>query len=133
MRHHDHGLAMILAQRLSIPVYGINMPQHFMLGYQDHLGLQIIKQFNDPSEIIEEHNGGIMFYIDPFNSGKIHSESSLRQFLHQLQIDPKSEYFKICSHVEIIQRVIRNLIFAYSKVGDQRKLEVLKLMMSTVK
>jgi regulator of sirC expression with transglutaminase-like and TPR domain len=23
---------MILAQRLSIPVYGINMPQHFMLG-----------------------------------------------------------------------------------------------------
>jgi hypothetical protein len=74
-----------------------------------------------------------MFYIDPFNSGKIHSESSLRQFIHQLQIDPKSEYFKICSHVEIIQRVIRNLIFAYSKVGDQRKLEVLKLMMSTVK
>lgn len=123
---------MVIAQRLSIPVYGINMPQHFMLGYQDHLGLQIIKQFNDPSELDEQAQGGIMFYIDPFNGGKVHSESSLRHFLHQLEIEPKAEYFKICSHIEIIQRVIRNLIFAYDKTGDQHKLEVLKLMMSTL-
>lgn len=124
---------MIVAQRLSIPVYGINMPQHFMLGYQDHLGLQIIQRFNDPSEIDDEVLEGIMFYIDSFNEGKIHSESSLRQFLQQIQIDPKPEYFKICSHLEIIQRVIRNLIFAYTKKEDHQKLEVLKMMMSTLK
>jgi regulator of sirC expression with transglutaminase-like and TPR domain len=124
---------MIVAQRLSIPIYGINMPQHFMLGYQDHLGLQIIKQFSEPSEIDDEIIEGIMFYIDPFNGGKIHSESSLNHFLLQLEIQPKPEHFKICSNIEIIQRVIRNLIHSYSKSGDQHKLEVLKMMMSTVK
>jgi len=124
---------MSIAQKLSIPIYGINMPQHFVVGYQDHLGLQIIQQFNDPSEIDPESQNGIMFYVDPFNGGKMHSESSLRQFLTQLEIEPKSEYFKICSHIEIIQRVIRNLIFAYSKTEDQHKLEVLKMMMSTLK
>ena len=33
----------LIAQRLNIPVYGVNLPQHFVLGYKNIDGLEILK------------------------------------------------------------------------------------------
>ncbi|MBR9861012.1 hypothetical protein GYB22_09775 [bacterium] len=113
----------IIAQRLNIPVYGVNLPQHFVLGYIKDLEWQPIKRFNDKSILSDQEGAEIMFYINPFNSGLIFSRENIIQFLKQLNIEPKDSYFKACSNLEIIKRVLRNLLIAYEKESNPLKLE----------
>jgi regulator of sirC expression with transglutaminase-like and TPR domain len=101
-----------LAQKLDIPVYGVNLPQHFILGY------------------IDEHNAekehGVLFYINAFNKGAIFGKHDVDQFLRQLNLEAQPGFYSPCSNTEIIRRVIRNLISAYEKLGTTDKVEELK-------
>ncbi len=89
-----------IAQKLDIPVYGINLPQHFILGFIDE-GQQEEKEF------------GVLFYINAFNKGAIFGKHDVDHFLRQLNLDPQPGYYAPCSNAEIIRRIIRNLISAY--------------------
>lgn len=102
-----------LAQKLDIPVYGVNLPQHFILGYIDE-GRR------------EEHEFGVLFYINAFNKGAIFGKHDVDQFLRQLNLDPLPGFYAPCSNVEIIRRIIRNLISAYENLGSTEKVEELK-------
>ena len=102
-----------LAQKLDIPVYGVNLPQHFILGYIDESKR-------------EEHEFGVLFYINAFNKGAIFGKHDVDQFLRQLNLDPQPGFYAPCSNVEIIRRVIRNLISAYENAGATEKVEELK-------
>ncbi len=102
-----------LAKKLDIPVYGVNLPQHFILGYIDET-----KQ--------EEHEFGVLFYINAFNKGAIFGKHDVDQFLRQLNLDPQPGFYAPCSNVEIIRRVIRNLISAYENLGSKEKAEEMK-------
>ncbi|RZK76421.1 MAG: hypothetical protein EOO85_11410 [Pedobacter sp.] len=102
-----------LAQKLDIPVYGVNLPQHFILGYIDESKR-------------EEHEFGVLFYINAFNKGAIFGKHDVDQFLRQLNLDPQPGFYAPCSNVEIIRRVIRNLISAYENAGSTEKVEELK-------
>lgn len=102
-----------LAQKLDIPVYGVNLPQHFILGYIDESKR-------------DEHEFGVLFYINAFNKGAIFGKHDVDQFLRQLNLDPMPGFYAPCSNVEIIRRVIRNLISAYENLGSKEKVEELK-------
>lgn len=102
-----------LAQKLDIPVYGVNLPQHFILGYIDESRR-------------DEHEFGVLFYINAFNKGAIFGKHDVDQFLRQLNLDPLPGFYAPCSNVEIIRRVIRNLISAYENLGAKDKVEELK-------
>ncbi|MES2456519.1 MAG: transglutaminase-like domain-containing protein [Bacteroidota bacterium] len=102
-----------LAQKLDIPVYGVNLPQHFILGYIDESKR-------------EEQEFGVLFYINAFNKGAIFGKHDVDQFLRQLNLDPLPGFYAPCSNVEIIRRVIRNLISAYENLGSTEKVEELK-------
>lgn len=101
-----------LAQKLDIPVYGVNLPQHFILGYIDE------------SNAEKEHD--VLFYINAFNKGAIFGKHDVDQFLRQLNLDPQPGFYSPCSNTEIIRRVIRNLISAYEKLGTTDKVAELK-------
>lgn len=100
-----------LAQKLDIPVYGVNLPQHFILGYID--------------ESRRDEDPGVLFYINAFNKGAIFGKHDVDQFLRQLNLDPRPGFYAPCSNVEIIRRVIRNLISAYENLGSREKIEEL--------
>jgi len=102
-----------LAQKLDIPVYGVNLPQHFILGYIDESKR-------------EEHEFGVLFYINAFNKGAIFGKHDVDQFLRQLNLDPLPGFYAPCSNVEIIRRIIRNLISAYENLGSKDKVDELK-------
>lgn len=102
-----------LAQKLDIPVYGVNLPQHFILGYIDESKR-------------EEQEFGVLFYINAFNKGAIFGKHDVDQFLRQLNLDPLPGFYAPCSNVEIIRRVIRNLISAYENLGSKEKVNELK-------
>ncbi|MDR6783866.1 transglutaminase-like domain-containing protein [Pedobacter africanus] len=102
-----------LAQKLDIPVYGVNLPQHFILGYIDESRR-------------EEHEFGVLFYINAFNKGAIFGKHDVDQFLRQLNLDPLPGFYAPCSNVEIIRRIIRNLVSAYENLGSAEKVNELK-------
>lgn len=121
---------MLIAQRLNLPIYGVNLPQHFVLAYkEEQLNIQAQDPFNlkhklDPTE------GKVLFYINAFNQGAVFSKSNLEQFLRQIKIDPKLEFFEPCNNPDIIKRVLRNLVVAYEKVGKSQKVTEVREMLS---
>lgn len=102
-----------IAQKLDIPVYGVNLPQHFILGYIDETKR-------------DEQEFGVLFYINAFNKGAIFGKHDVDQFLRQLNLQPMPGFYAPCSNVEIIRRIIRNLISAYENLGSTEKVAELK-------
>ena len=120
---------MLVAQRLNMPVYGVNLPQHFVLGFkEEHSTIDISDAFNKTSTS-ENNKGKILFYINAFNNGAVFSKANLEQFLKQLQIEPRLEFFEACSNIDIIKRVLRNLVVAYEKLHKKNKVDEIQQML----
>lgn len=98
----------IIAQKLDIPIYGINLPQHFILAYIDE------------SKQTDTENG-VLFYINTFSKGFIFGRRDVDHFLKQLNLKPERHFYEPCSNVDIIKRVLRNLISAYEKLNSEDK------------
>jgi regulator of sirC expression with transglutaminase-like and TPR domain len=96
---------MMVAQKLKLPVYGVNLPNLFVLVYQD---------------------GKQVFYINAFNKGLIFSRQDIENYIHELKLAPQSSFFAPCSNLEIIRRVFRNLIMSFDKMGEHEKAEEVK-------
>lgn len=108
----------ILAQQLNVPIQGVNLPSHFVLAYRDE---QQIMQM-----IGEEHSSdGVMFYINPFSRGTIFNRKEIDQFLKQINLDPAPQYYTPCTNIDMIKRVVSNLIYSYQKLEDQTKIDEL--------
>jgi len=91
----------LVAQRLDMPIYGINLPKHFVLAYMD-----------------EEKPDRVLFYINVFNHGQIMRQSDVFAFLQQLRLPANDEYTKPCGNLAIIKRVLRNLTIAYGHADN---------------
>jgi hypothetical protein len=115
----------IIAQRLNIPIFGVNLPQHFILAYKDD---SLLKETSFKGNIYMDYNvpGEVLFYINAFNKGAMFNKWNIDQFLKQLNIKPQHIYYEPCSNVDIIMRVCRNLIFSYEKANDNVRVEGLK-------
>ncbi len=110
---------LLICNELKIPVYGINLPQHFVLAY-----------LNEEANLIDVNNktlsNNILFYINPFSKGLLFNQKDIDQFLKQLNLDLEPKYYLPCSNIDIIKRCINNLIFSYEKLGYIEKVEELK-------
>ncbi len=111
-----------IAQGLNIPIYGVNLPEHFILAYRDEF---MIRDSDDEEE-------PILFYINPFSKGAVFSRREIDTFLKQLKLEPNRIFYESCSNVEIIKRQIRNLITAYEKLGYPDKVVDLKELLKTI-
>ncbi len=119
-------LYSIIAQRLNIPVFGVNLPQHFILAYKDDSLLKDSTSFKGNVYMDHDIPGEIFFYINAFNKGAVFNKWNIDQFLKQLNIKPQIIYYEPCSNIDILMRVCRNLIFSYEKLNDMERVEGLK-------
>lgn len=97
---------MLVSQKLKLPVYGVNLPNLFVLTYKD-----------------ERHQ---QFYINAFNKGLIFSRQDIENYINELHLAPQDSFFQPCSNLEIIRRVFRNLIMSFDKMGEHEKAEEVK-------
>jgi regulator of sirC expression with transglutaminase-like and TPR domain len=88
---------MWIAQKLGLPIYGVNLPNLFVLTYKQN---------------------GLQFYINVFNKGLIFNKIDIDNYIAQLNLTSNEIYYNPCSNLEIIRRVIRNLMMAYEKAGE---------------
>jgi regulator of sirC expression with transglutaminase-like and TPR domain len=99
-------LYMLVAQKLKLPVHGVNLPNLFVLTYKDDAHAQ--------------------FYINAFNKGLIFSRQDIENYINELHLAPQPSFFEPCSNLEIIRRVFRNLIMSFDKMGEHAKAEEVK-------
>jgi regulator of sirC expression with transglutaminase-like and TPR domain len=109
----------LVCKELNIPVFGVNLPQHFVLAY-----------VNDYANLYDTNHktlsDNILFYVNPFSKGLIFQQKDIDSFLKQLNIEPENKYYLPCSNLEILKRVLNNLVFSFEKLGYIEKVEELK-------
>lgn len=100
---------LLIAQKLKLPVYGVNLPNLFILTYKSE---------------------DTQFYINVFNRGLIFSREDIDNYIDHLQLAPQSTYYDPCSNIEIVNRFLRNLIISFEKVGDYHKSDEIKILLT---
>lgn len=111
-------LYIILGQKLGLPIYGVNLPQHFILAYLIDTGIE------NPTE------NDVLFYINPYNKGAVFTRREIELFIRQLKVTPEMSFFAPCSNTDIIKRLIGHLIFAYNQLGYPDKIEDLDQLLN---
>lgn len=110
----------VVAQSLDLPIYGVNLPNHFILAYMDEF--QIGKHF-----MPEEHEDyGVLFYINPFSRGSIFDQEEIKEFMKGINRQPDRSCFEPCSNSTIIYRMLTNLTYAFQQSGNAEKVIELK-------
>lgn len=102
---------LLIAQRLEMPVYGVNLPNLFICIYKSQQ---------------------LQFYINAFNRGLLFSRFDLENYVSNLHISPMDIFFDPCTNLDIIKRVLRNLIISFEKIGDHPKVDEIKTLLNAV-
>lgn len=110
-------LYIIVAQSLKIPIYGVDLPKHFILAYADEITEGDLTVTNDDE---------VLFYINPFNYGAVFTKNEIDLYIKQLKIKSSDKYYKPCDNVRILIRLFTELIFSYEKSGYSEKAQELK-------
>jgi regulator of sirC expression with transglutaminase-like and TPR domain len=112
-----------LARSLDLPIFGVNLPSHFILCYLDHgpvheeLGLSA-----DDAEVL--------FYVNPFNGGTILQKEEIDEFLKKHELPNDDRFYRPCSNREMISRMMNNLIHSYIAVNKDEKVRELRSLQS---
>jgi len=107
-----------IAQMLQIPIYGVNLPNHFILAYVE----------SNTNNLKNLNRKDILFYINAFSNGAILNEKDILLFLKQIKIEPNESFFIPCSNKTILLRIITNLISSYQQLGNKKKVDQLILL-----
>lgn len=99
-------LYMIIAQRLHIPIYGVNLPQHFILAYLDD---------TDAAEKLPLAKREPLFYINAFNRGMVFGRKEIDQFLQLIKLPTEERFYRACDTFDIVVRVFNNLISSFEE------------------
>ncbi|MBK97299.1 MAG: hypothetical protein CL672_00705 [Balneola sp.] len=104
-------VSMFIARRLQLPVFGVNMPIHFMLAFVGEKEEQL---------------------IDPYDQGAEVSYDQCYFFLKKNNVTPKPDHFKIASDINILARCIRNLMHSYERNEELDRVRDLKSLLELV-
>ncbi len=114
-------LYISIAQRLQLPIFGVDLPKNFIACYIDQLSA-----FEAFGENIETP---VLFYINPFNKGWVFVRKDIDIFLKQAKIESHPSYYSPCSNIKIIERLISNLLVTYEQLGYNEKANELSALL----
>lgn len=116
-------LYMLISQKLGFPIYGVDLPQHFILCYLD-----------DRMEALHQNiaQREVLFYINPLNSGMPFHRKEIIEFLKLMKTEPQERFFRPCSNVEMVLRAINNLIRGYTELNNHEMVSDLLELKSIV-
>ncbi|WP_341225985.1 transglutaminase-like domain-containing protein [uncultured Arcticibacterium sp.] len=98
---------LLVAQRLGLPIFGVNLPSLFILTFK---------------------STQIQFYINVFNKGLIFSRKDIGSYLKQMKIEEEEMFYEPCSNLEIVRRSLLNLMVSFKKNSETAKVEEIKFV-----
>jgi len=102
---------MLVAQKLKMPVFGVNLPNLFVMTYKQD---------------------DVQFYINAFNRGLVFSKKEVDEYIANLKLSPNDRFYEPCSHIDIVARMLRNLINSHEKLGHTERVEEIKLLLNII-
>ena len=99
---------MMIAQKLGLPIYGVNLPNLFVLTYKA------------PS--------GVQFYINVFNRGLIFTKKDIDQYI----LKPAPIFYQPCTNIDIVRRMLRNLMLSFDRNGDKVRTQEVERMLDAL-
>ncbi|UJP64680.1 transglutaminase-like domain-containing protein [Mongoliitalea daihaiensis] len=96
---------LLVAQKLGIPIYGVNLPNLFILTYKTE---------------------DVRFYINAFNKGVVFTKKDISNYLEHLNIAPQDDFYEPCTNTVIVKRFLRNLYLTFEKFGEVDKTQEIK-------
>ena len=102
---------LLIAEKLKLPIHGVNLPNLFILTYK---------------------TTDLQFYINAFNKGLIFSRTDIDNYIAQLNLTPNDTFYEPCTNLEIVKRVLRNLIVSFEKLGEADKVEEVKKLLAVI-
>ncbi|GAA4406829.1 hypothetical protein GCM10023187_26750 [Nibrella viscosa] len=104
---------MLIANKIGLPIYGVNLPNLFVLTYKAPAGVQ--------------------FYINVFNRGLVFSKNDIDHYIAQLNLKQSDIFYQPCSNLDIIRRMLRNLTLSFEKNGDAERVKEVERMLDFIK
>ena len=112
---------LLVAQRLDLPVFGVNLPNLFVLSY-------LVQKEDDEKAVLP-------LYINCYNRGVILSKADIEHYVGQLGITSQESFYEPCTHLDIVRRAMRNLQVGFEKLQEPAKVEevaqLLALLLTT--
>ncbi len=122
-------LYLTVAQDLGIPVFGVNLPQHFVLAYCKLKSAPNEYGVIPKNKLIISDVESVEFYFNPFSKGQIFNKDSIDAFLKVINVIPQDSFYLPCTSMEIFKRILRNLHYSFGEQQDFIKQnEVVELM-----
>ncbi len=112
----------VLAEELDLPMRGVNLPNHFVLAYMDETGVAA-------SEL---GHGDVLFYVNAFSQGDILGKAEIDEFLGKLELPSRESFYQPCSNIDIVRRLLNNLLNSYEKLNDPDRVEDLQRLLSAL-
>ena len=101
-------IALFVANRINIPLIGINFPFHFLLAAETDI-----------------HT----FYIDPTEPYRLLSRKECDQFLQLNGLQPDDSYYSVATPYDMLARFMRNLLAAYQQEKDSVRLRSVTILL----
>ena len=99
---------LTIAQKLELPIFGVNLPNLFILTYK---------------------KDDFQFYINVYNKGLMLSKADIDNYILQLNLNPVDIFYEPCPNLDIVKRALRNLALSFEKLNEAEKaVEVNKLL-----
>ena len=102
---------MLVAQKLKMPVFGVNLPNLFVMTYKQD---------------------DVQFYVNAFNRGLVFSKKEIDEYISNLKLSPNDVFYEPCTNTDIVARMLRNLINSHEKLGHTEKVDEVKELLKIV-
>jgi regulator of sirC expression with transglutaminase-like and TPR domain len=116
-------LLLILCHLLDIPLYAINIPNQFILGYFDQ-HYDILNPKGHASEKIK-------FYVDPVN-GQMYSHKDVENYFKKISVPPVSSFFRPLDNKSIVISLLSELIKCFDTGTQQYKINELRSIIDLI-
>jgi regulator of sirC expression with transglutaminase-like and TPR domain len=110
-----------IAQRLGIPVYGVQMPDSMFVAY-------VYSEGNQPLDLRKD----VRFYINPFAAGVFFQVKQIEEHLVQTYPDDVERYSGACTNPEFIQKILVIIKDHYIRKNRPDKTEDIKVLMKAL-
>ena len=114
-----------IARQLNLTIMGINLPNHFIVGFLNKNYNNLIGgKFNKED---------VLFYINPFSQGVVLKKEDIQDFMQQINVIENEYYYTPCPIKHITKRILTNLNFSFNSSNDHSKIKEKKKIISIYK
>lgn len=117
-------LYLIIVKELKLPLYGVDLPKHFLLAYT--------KRFLEKDELCV-NDDDVLFYVNPFTRGSVITNNEVKLFMKQMSLKYDTSQFCPGNEKKIIRILLDELISDFNKKDYPEKVEELSELRSILK